>query len=237
MDKYEHISDYLANPEKSFMKFEIDLSDKLKKSLKDINIENENTFNYYGYVDKLDSEKVNNFFVNIGQNDEERLIIIEKFIAKLTKKVCNEYNRDSVWLAIRVTLPDNEFDIPRWHIDGKFFENVNNEIQSKFIMTVKGPGTLFCDANKEVRKEFFENFKGNHEISQRQKLDEILKSQKIIQLKNDQGAIFLVGDINIAAIHSEPPFSEPRIFLSILPGHKYQIDDWENRKIIKKNLK
>jgi len=227
---------YLEDPNTEFKRFEIHLSDKLKQSLSDINIEYKNTFDHYGYANKLDLERLNNFFINIGQNDKQNLVIIENFIAKLTKKVCDEYNRDSVWLTIRVTLPNNEFNIPRWHIDGNFFERVNNEHQSKFIMTLKGPGTLLCNANETTRKIFFENFQGSREISERHKLDEILKSQKVIQLQNNQCAIFLVGDRNIAAIHSEPPVTEPRIFISILPGYDYQIDEWKNRKIIKRKI-
>lgn len=42
------------------------------------------------------------------------------------------------WITIRATLPNNEFDIPRWHKDGKYFRGTTEETP-KFATVLKGP--------------------------------------------------------------------------------------------------
>jgi hypothetical protein len=222
-DLQRQISEYLSKPDKAYKRFEVDISDKLKNAVDKFDIQEPNTFDHYGYSDKIDLEKLDKFLLDLGQNDKESLIIIQKFIVKLLKKVCDGYDKDSAWLKIGVSLPHHSFDIPRWHTDGRFFEKVEGEFQSKFVMVIKGPGTLFCDPNKEIRKKFFDAFIGRADMNKRLELQEILKSEKVIQMPNNQGAIFLVGDQNYSAIHSEPPMTEPRIFISILPGTNKQI--------------
>jgi len=36
----------------------------------------------------------------------------------------------------------------------------------------------------------------------------------------------------IAAVHSEPPLKEERLFMSVLPGSKAQIKEWESKQEI-----
>ena len=52
---------------------------------------------------------------------------------------------------------------------------------------------------------------------------------KVIQpanpLTSGQATIYRVGD-EYAVIHSEPPVREPRIFVSVLPGSKAQIEEF-----------
>ena len=38
-----------------------------------------------------------------------------------------------------------------------------------------------------------------------------------------------MGNDKVAAIHSEPPINEKRIFLSILPGHVSEIEELRKR--------
>ena len=59
-----------------------------------------------------------------------------------------------------------------------------------------------------------------------------LKNEKIIQVKNNQGLIFYANSGGIdGAIHSDPKFDKNRIFISILPGTKENIEslkkEWE----------
>jgi hypothetical protein len=223
----QHITDYLLNPDKPHKLFTVNMSDKYIKSLNNINIHPKinKQFRYFGQVTEINVENIDLFLRSIGTNNENDLINLKKIIIKLTKQICGAYGRESCWLAIRVTTPTDAFDIPRWHVDGNFFTKVGDEIQSKFVMVLKGPGTLFCNPDKKTREEFFNAVLHTREIEERIKLQNILKKQKIIQLQNNQGAIFLVGDRKISAIHSEPPITEPRIFISILPGYDYQIDE------------
>jgi len=77
------------------------------------------------------------------------------------------------WLAIRVTEPNNEFIIPRWHKDGNYF--ASNSITAKFITVLKGPGTLLIRSNKKVNDIY--NKISEKEITDKPKIDE--KSRNI----------------------------------------------------------
>jgi hypothetical protein len=60
--------------------------------------------------------------------------------------------------------------------------------------------------------------------------EEIDKLEKIIQVKNNQGVIFYAESGGIGgALHSEPKFDENRIFISILPGTKDNIEGLKKR--------
>lgn len=70
----------------------------------------------------------------------------------------------------------------------------------------------------------------SHTIDGRKNIDRELKNidAKIIQLNNSQGLIFLSGNMDHCAIHSEPNITEPRIFLSIVFADEENIKWKEN---------
>ena len=120
----------------------------------------------------------------------------------------------------------NDFDIPRWHCDGrqKGFE-IRDDI-SKFATVFKGPGTLFIKTTTEERESFIEIEKSwENSIDYRKKINDEIKGTRI-QLEKNQGAIFMArtNDHQLnCGIHSEPVLNESRLFLSILPGSKKEI--------------
>ena len=74
----------------------------------------------------------------------------------------------------------------------------------------------------------------NHffDIKYRKMVADIFKHRKVHQLSNNQGLIFVVGR-DTALIHSEPPMTDTRIFVSVLPGTESQIKAREARRAIK----
>ena len=59
---------------------------------------------------------------------------------------------------------------------------------------------------------------------------QILKDEKKKQLANDEGLVFMIGENKEKAlIHSEPPKHEDRIFIKVLPGYSYEIEEWRAR--------
>lgn len=61
------------------------------------------------------------------------------------------------------------------------------------------------------------------------------KSKKLISIAYPhQGVVFIVGSDH-AAVHSEPPIKEERLFLSVLPGTKEQIKEWESSQSSQEN--
>lgn len=55
------------------------------------------------------------------------------------------------------------------------------------------------------------------------------KNEKIIQVKNNKGVIFFTSNDKIAGLHSEPKQTTPRLFISILPGSKENIEELNKR--------
>lgn len=135
-------------------------------------------------------------------------------------------------------MPNDNWIIPRWHCDGNYFNpNEYIEPQTKFVTIFKGQGTLLIEKNKVIQeiynKYVMDKSKPSiHTLDGRTNIDKELKNTgaKIIQLNNNQGLIFLSGNINHCAIHSEPNMTEPRIFLSIVFADEENINKWRDKR-------
>lgn len=118
-------------------------------------------------------------------------------------------------MDINTSLPNNEFNMPRWHTDGY----PNN---SKFVTVLKGPSTLFIDDKDSTSRKIYFTIEDLLIKEYKKILAKKLKDCKIIQPQNNQGTIFLtdapVNNTTIAGIHSEPPFNEKRFFIGIMCG-------------------
>lgn len=237
---------YLKSDKRDFKIFPIKFTASESNSINNLSITEFDNFDYYGNLNLIDFK---NFFSKIGENDLKNTKIIENIIKKVTNKVLSSFDMDHFWISIRTSLTDKYFDIPRWHYDGTYFSNVDN--QAKFAFVLKGPGTLFIKKSKKViesynkihdksRKEFREILKKNKidsnevQLKNDEKYRPIfakeLSKYKIRQVKNNQGVIFWGGkDINSKALHSEPKKDQSRLFISILPGTKEMITEWKNK--------
>jgi len=238
----QNISEYLEarNITKSaFQIFHIDYTQEEKDAIHNFNVKNAGnfeSFNYYG--SELDKKNVKEFLEKLGDNSKKEINLITEIIFKLLSNITKGYKTDYYWIAIRIVDFSHDFDIPRWHIDGKYFQDKLN--QSKFVTVVKGPGTLLKDNTPEIKKVFNPiNNKFRDEIisvpygsdqdkwtkvnnKYREIFDNELKPFETKQLTNDEGLIFFAGDEN-SAIHSEPKMDRQRMFISILPGSKEDI--------------
>ena len=240
----KNIRNYLENEPSQFKIFDIPYDKKTKKCLDNFKVERYNTYNNYG-IDNLSG--LNKFLNEIGSNTEEDINIMEKTIRDLTKLVMSSYNRKytNYWLTIRSTLPNNNFDLKRWHCDLNFLEvkDINKRTDlNKFVTVLQGPGTFFLKTTSKERKLFYSMYGEESEKSKtRLKKDNsylddssinddikfrkaITKKAKgkIVQAKKYQAAIFMSfnTDSSMCGIHTEPPFNVPRLFLSITPCTK-----------------
>ena len=75
-----------------------------------------------------------------------------------------------------------------------------------------------------MRKQFREL----QEQDARAKLAELLDPAKAVTASSGQGTIFIVG-ADFAAVHSEPPIKEQRLFISIVPGSQTDIEELDKR--------
>jgi hypothetical protein len=218
----------------SYKIFNITYSEKEIKVINNFKINNELSFVYYG---KFNDNSLNSnlliFLQKIGNNDKCEINIIKNIILKLIKKIIRGYNNEFILLNIRIILPNQDFIIPRWHID-------NYNKQFKFICVLKGPCTLFINEyDNENRKKFIEiNNKMLIDLTNckydlqniyniyRRKISDELKEAQILQPNNNQGVIFLADYENIknSAIHSEPNENTERFFISIICNDQENIE-------------
>lgn len=237
----ENISEYLEARDKTksaFQIFHIDYTQEEKDAIHNFNVKNAGNFkdyNYYG--SELNKKDVKEFLEKLCDNSKKEINLITKIIFKLLSNITKGYKKDYYWISIRIVDLSHDFDIPRWHIDGKYFGKKLN--QSKFVTVVKGPGTLLKDNTPDVKKVFHpirDEFRkeilgvpyGTDEWNTinnkyREKFAHELQPFETKQLTNDDGLIFFAGDEN-SAIHSEPKMDRQRMFISILPGTKEDIE-------------
>jgi hypothetical protein len=240
----KQISKYLNSGKYDFKLFNINYTEKEQECINKIKINVDNDFDdysYYGSINKISG--INTFLLKIGNNTKEEIDKLEKIILKLLKKVLDGYQTEYFWMDIRVSSPSNDFDSPRWHQDGPYFDRTI--ITSKFVTTLKGPGTLLIKSTKKVSniyntirdtiyKEIRKTNNQDEQIKIHHKYRPIyadkLKNEKIIQVKNNQGVIFYANSGGIdGAIHSEPKVDDNRIFISILPGTKENIESLKKK--------
>ena len=249
MIKTSVIKEYLKNPKKNYLTFNIKYTKKELDYLNKLNINKTIAFDHYGNIDNFDDHKLNEFLKNIGDNQNTE--IISKIVKKILTKVTNAYQTKFCWMTIRVTMPNNYFDISRWHKDGKFFKN-RIGFTSKFLTVLKGPGTLFIEKSKYMNEIYYkylmkkrdEYNKLKEKISYSKEIEDKyrklfirkFKNLKINQLESNKGLIFMTGEhvdkLTDGLLHSEPKMDVPRFFMSILPGTESEIEEYSNVPII-----
>ena len=236
------ISEYLNSSNKNFKIFDIAYSKDDEKAIDNLQITTYKTYNHYGKLDKMIGLK--EFLQIIGSNTETNINKIEKIIKNLISKVLSVYKKDYYWLTIRVSMPDSYFDIPRWHKDGSYAGFTPEDNSSKFLTVLKGPGTLAIKQTKEVDEIYKKTLDaeydkvnkliGKKKLTDNEKMDISNKVNeefrpkfakafgkfKVLQPANNQAILFYTK----STLHSEPKMTSPRLFISIMPGTKANIE-------------
>jgi len=194
-----------------------------------LNIKETKAFNHFGYNHNLQFDQLVDYFKSLSSNIYEDCIIYSRLIFNLINLVSQIKSNTSCWLVIRSSIPNDDFKIPRFHKDGTYYSTKENEIVQKFILTIKGPGTLICEPSEQGQQKFDEVFYNTNntfsDLEIREKLAHALIDEHIHQLTNNQGCFFTIGSDLKSSIHSEPNITQPRLFISILPGTFEQIEE------------
>lgn len=205
-------------PNSSFVYYDLDPSERERNALKTLKINMTDDYNNYGNLDGLESE-VRDFLKTLGKGNDTSAQDVSQLITRLVKEVLQGCGQETAWVAVRSFTPTSAYDLPRWHTDGYYYAPYEGD-PYKFAITLRGPPTLFYQLPADKREEFYAlQRKGNEQNEyNRQALALMLNTVKeaisIGQLY--QGAVFIVGS-NHAAVHSEPPIKEERLFLSSCP--------------------
>ena len=225
--------------------FPINYTKKELECIRKLDIAKSNTFSHFGKIGNINPDI---FIKELGKNSQATANAFAKLVNKMVDAVCSGYDKEHAWIDIRATKPNNIFDIPRWHMDGSFFVDTPEDrklIQSKFVAQFKGAGTLMVNSTLHDKEKYIAigreygpktqeewmKFVNNDEwqMNVRKKQNAVFAHKKVKQLKNNEGLIFIVGNMEKALIHSEPPMKEDRIFISILPGTEQQIGNLKKR--------
>jgi hypothetical protein len=238
----DQINKMEALREQGIVAFDVGLTPEETESIKEVRIEKElPQFDYYGPVNEELTKSLVSYFDEMGENSDEAVRTISALVARIAATTLKDLNKESAWVMVRVSLPNNDFDIPRWHPDGAYFQSSDpNDRTYKLVKSIKGPLTRFgekADPEKfeQLIRESTENYERHHDNAEafneedvriRQGLDAVI--QEIEPAKEGDAVYYLVGDRE-AKIHSEPKIDEPRIFMSVVAGSNEQVEELEER--------
>ena len=235
------INNFLENPNKSYKIIKIDVKNNIKNFLQKINITDFNYYDYHGETNLLNIKDLIDFLNCIGNNNKKSIESLAKFLKKLLFKISKEYIKQNnkkiyCWFTIRVSKPNEDYDIQRWHTDAKYY--ISDNFQSKFLLTLKGASTLVKDCNdKKIDKlnKILEDSKKiinpiyEKEEYMRTRLlrNKLVKNDKIKKVKTLVNGIISLSN---KTVHSEPRVKKDRIFLSILTMTKEEYELLLQRK-------
>ena len=249
------INQYINSNKYDFNLFNINYNKNEVDTINNMSLDKSKTYTYFGSIKTL-GHSIKYFLSELGTNNKYLVNRMEKIILNILQKVLKGYMMEYFWLDIRVTHPTNSYDISRWHKDGKYF--INNDMgqlsmKSKFITVLKGPGTLLIKSTKSINKIYktindkereekskfpYNDIKNEYNLVMQHKIGEKYRliyakrfdKKQIIQPTNNMGAILFSGDdIMKGALHSEPKKDVPRMFISILPGSKKDIEELKKK--------
>ncbi|MEK7177085.1 MAG: hypothetical protein AAB719_02235 [Patescibacteria group bacterium] len=196
-------------------------------------------FDFFGLPTKLLKSQLERHLAGLGDNSPDTLSSVAGIVLRLSQEMCQGFGGEAVWTMVRAQLPANEFVVPRWHPDGKYF--ASEKKCYKLATTLKGPQTLFGVARdealadrliEEASKNYMENLSNPDKFDEedlriRKKLAEVVEP---LAMGGAGGAtIYLVGDAD-AVLHSEPNITEPRLLVTVLSGSRKQISEWRERQ-------
>jgi hypothetical protein len=156
---------------------------------------------------ELLGQELTAFFGDIG-NDRAASQKAALLVESLVSACLSGFQAETAWIAVRASNPTPQFNAPRWHADGYYFAPYDGE-PKKMVLTLKGPGTRFALLPEAANP-------------QSKILTAEVPEKYCSQAATLVPFIYIVG-AEYAAIHSEPPIHEDRLFMSLVPGSAAQI--------------
>jgi hypothetical protein len=226
---------------KQFAFASMGLTEDDNAAIQSLKMKEYDTFNYCGMLASPQLHQlITDFVVQIGNDKDISSKIADILIDKVARPFLAAFNSDALWLTIRASGPFTGTYTHRWHRDGFYYRDREfadkNLYQVKLAGALCGPGTTFIKASDDIRDKFLELYSRLYKNIDRTSREAHLHNQKIIeqaleyeveyQPKNGEVALFVVGNKERAAIHSEPDMNSDRFFFSIVHGSKSDIMEW-----------
>lgn len=207
-------------PQKPFVHFNLDLSEAEKLAWAELRVEKQSSqLSLYGVKNLLLLVKQ---VLQEAGNSPSISDVVAKSVERLVNEMVYQFSAETAWICMRLSLKNNNFDVPRWHTDGYYTAPPEGELH-KVVMALKGRHTLFYNLPLLQRTAFMalesmssEGTVDHDDINHRIRIAQLIDIAKIDSPTPPAGTIFIAGAEH-AAVHSEPPFDSDRIFLSIFP--------------------
>jgi hypothetical protein len=160
-------------------------------------------------------EKVVPFLEKMGPNPNEVVYPCVALIHEIAVKILKVSGKSYAWFSLRASPPTDAHDLPRWHMDGYYYKDLKHEkVQYKFATALLGPSTLFYllpNTCEELRRKIWVHMRN------RSFMNEVCSSTPPVSCRTGEGVFFIASDVKAAALHTEPPIHENRLFFSIVP--------------------
>ncbi|KAK7211849.1 hypothetical protein V2G26_019027 [Clonostachys chloroleuca] len=147
------------------------------------------------------------------------------------QKNANAQVTHSCWLCIRMTLPTDEWVIPRWHTDGRMFDCTCPDSaapHSKYAFSILGPSTRAILTNPDAHKILHSPSPSGRRWDTNDpdpELAKALESYPQASIEPGQMIRFSWAQED-SPIHSEPDSTNMhRVFVSILFGSESELRD------------
>ncbi len=214
--------------------FDLLFSDDEKEILRHIKLENNCNFDISDLGENELIESLVAKLEEIGKNESEVVLGLANIVASRAQDFKEIMSKEALCVTVRSTIPHSYNDVPRWHSDGTYFTQEDDEKVYKMVFPIFGANTLFGetldkDRYEELLVESYKNDEINsdnpeiwdvEDLKIRKELDVVV--QRLPDAGIEKASVFLVGHEE-AVIHSEPAISIPRIFVAVLVGSKAQI--------------
>jgi hypothetical protein len=185
-----------------------------------IDIQKERVYHQFGELET--TLEIANFFSALGANGRELSLQAASLIHKIVSDVITASGRETAWIYIRAFTPTDQYDTPRWHLDGYYYSpEREDDLIFKFALTLLGPTTLFYLLPEELRKT------AETHTRNRQYMKNFCRLENIRSPRMGEGAVFTAG--RSSALHSEPPIHENRIFFTVVPCMERELQALKTR--------
>ncbi len=178
-------------------------------------------FSWEGAIDVAFQNELAKQLKTAGNNEDSVIDTVTSAITENVSCYVEEKQSNEALVYVRATVPNELFNVPRWHSDGSFFKP--GQVEKKLVFSPKGPATLIGkvndveDFNKDER--ILNNLLDEKELSDPEVI--ALREQMatyvspLVSAEFGQGVEFSVGG-DEATVHSEPLQSQVRLFVSVV---------------------
>jgi hypothetical protein len=207
-----------------FNHFALNLSPQAVQVFENLRIDKAGFYNNFGADGVVHADTVR--FVSELGNSHATATLAADVVYDLAQSVYEAMGAETSWLTLRASHPNTNFDIPRWHQDGLFFDFDAPGEQHKVAFALKGATTFFAHVNGNDRREFnliARRASITDAAERRLAIAKFVKTLRTEMTPVGHGSVFEVGSETRSGVHSEPPIHASRLFMSLLPGTSAQI--------------